>query len=169
MGIEIERKYIIKLPDFEKSREMSGYECSKIVQVYMPTSGGVSHRIRRRDLSSKTVFTETKKHRLDGMSAIEEEREITEAEYESLFAARDRTLNVITKTRHTFIYKNQLYEIDVYPEWRVSCIMETELNSRDSEALIPDFITVIKQVTGNFAYSNHAMAKSFPPELEEIG
>ena len=42
--------------------------------------------------------------------------------------------------------------------------METELESRDTEVLMPDFLSIVREVTGNKLYSNASMARSFPKE-----
>ena len=56
-------------------------------------------------------------------------------------------------------------EIDVYPEWKSTCIMEIELESEDEVPSLPDFIRVVKEVTADRRFSNHSMSKSFPEEL----
>ena len=164
-NLEIERKFVIELPDFEKMRKMSGYAFSDITQVYMKTVKGVSHRIRKRDGASGTVYTETKKTRIDEMTALEEECEIEKERYEELYSLRDEALRVITKRRHVFEYMGQIFEIDVYPEWQRSCIMETELKSKSQFPQIPDFISIVRDVTGVREYSNHSMARIFPKEI----
>ena len=164
-GVEIERKFIIELPDFEKMREMSGYECREITQAYMPTKDGVSHRIRKSAGIGGVIYTETKKRRIDEMSAIEDERVITKEQYLNLFEARDSELNVLYKCRHSFEFSGQVFEIDVYPEWTLSCIMETELKAKEDNPEIPPIIKIIREVTGERKYTNHSMARSFPKEI----
>ena len=61
-------------------------------------------------------------------------------------------------------YGGQLFEIDVYPAWKNTAIMETELDDREREVEIPTFIEIIREVTGYKAYSNASMSKSFPKE-----
>ena len=165
LGVEIERKYIIVLPNFDTVREMSGYKSYDITQVYMPTVDGVSHIIRKIVLNGEVKYTETKKRRIDAMSAYEDECEISEEKFLRLLDLRDNFLNVISKRRHVFDYLGQKFEIDVYPQWIRSCILETELQSREIFAEMPNFIKVIKEVTGERRYSNHSMAKEFPPEV----
>ena len=43
--------------------------------------------------------------------------------------------------------------------------MEVELESEDERMELPEFIRVIKDVTGLRDYSNHSMAHSFPAEI----
>ena len=71
---------------------------------------------------------------------------------------------MIAKTRKSFVYKGQLFEIDVYSEWNSTAVMETELASRNTVVEMPDFIEIVKEVTGIYSYSNASMAENFPEE-----
>ena len=92
------------------------------------------------------------------------EREISSDEFDSLALTSLSDRKPIHKTRHTFTYKKQLFEIDIYPEWQKTAIMETELDSTDREVEFPDFIKIVQEVTGNKKYSNAGMSKEFPKE-----
>ena len=165
-GIEIERKYIIKLPDVEKMKREDGYTVSNITQIYINSPAGVTHRVRKRAYPDKTVYTETRKTRIDKMSVLEDEREITEEAFLSLSNNVKVGTRPVLKTRHTFRRGKTVVEIDVYPEWKTTCILETELIDREEKVAFPDFIEIVKEVTGEFEYSNASMAKSFPPEIK---
>ena len=166
-GIEIERKYIIKIPDVEKMRAEEKYSPSEILQIYLSSPRGVTHRIRKRETGGAAVYTETKKIRIDKMSCHEDEREISEREFLALSKNIREGTQPIKKTRHVFIYEGHAFEVDVYPAWKSSCILETELASAGETVNFPDFIEVISEVTGNPAYTNYAMSKSFPEEIIE--
>ena len=99
------------------------------------------------------------------MSSHELEREIKRDEFDALAEKIAEGSRPIIKTRHTFDYLSQTFEIDVYPDWERTCIMETELPSRDTEVPFPDFIRMIAEVTGDKRYSNAAMSRKFPDEL----
>ena len=162
--VEIEKKYIISMPDSALLESMPEYTVSDIVQIYLSSQKGITHRVRSRSRLGNTVYTETKKVRIDKMSAFEDEREICREEFEKAALNIAEGTKPIVKKRHTFVYKNQLFEIDVYPQWKSSAIMETELESRDIEVEFPSFIKILSDVTGNRRYSNASMAKSFPEE-----
>ena len=98
------------------------------------------------------------------MSAKECEREITAAEFASLATKILDSTHPVSKVRHTFLYRGALFEVDVYPEWKHTAIMETELDSRDTTVEMPDFIEIVKEVTGDKSYSNRAMSQHFPEE-----
>ena len=148
-------------------RECGAYTSSEIVQIYLDSEAGVTRRVRSRAYPDGRVqYFETEKRRVDKMSAEEREREITKAEFDNFSLQIVQDTRPITKTRHTFDYLGQTFEIDVYPEWERTCIMETELPSRDTEVKMPSFIRIIVEVTGDKRYSNAAMSRSFPEELK---
>ena len=163
-NIEIEKKYIILKPTSDELFGMQDYSLSEIEQIYLSSPLGITHRIRSRKFPDKSVYTETTKVRIDKMSAYENEREITEEEFISLSSRRDTEARPIKKCRHTFVFCGQLFEIDIYPEWKNTAILETELNSRDTTVEFPDFIKIVADVTGDKRYSNASMSKSFPEE-----
>lgn len=165
--IETERKFLIDMPDLTVLRRQKGYRKSRIEQVYLPDAPGVTHRIRARKTKGKTVYTETIKTRISAMSAIEDEKEITAEEYHRLRLARDKKRRIVYKTRHLFYINGQSYEIDVYPQKNRSCILETELPSEESEVILPDFLHVIREVTGDRRYTNASLAKEFPEDWRE--
>ena len=165
--IEIERKYVISMPDVCAMQSEKGYTSSDIVQIYLTSAPHVTHRVRSRTKGGVTQYTETKKVRISGMSAYEDECEITESEFLALRENIDPDTTPIIKTRHTFVYQSQLFEIDVYPNWQSCAIMETELPSEDTVVEIPSFIKIIKEVTGIKAYSNASMSRVFPKEINE--
>ncbi len=163
-NIEIEKKYIIKKPEEKELLEMSEYTRSEITQIYLKSPRGITRRIRSRERSGNITYTETTKVRIDKMSAYEDEKEISCEEFERLSSEKDEKTLPIIKIRHTFVYEGQLFEIDVYPQWKSTAIMETELESRDKEVDFPEFITILREVTGDKKYSNAGMSRSFPKE-----
>ncbi len=163
-GIEIERKYIIMKPDLDLIKSISGSTVSEIVQTYLLSEGGVTHRVRRRTKDGITRYFETRKTRIDRMSVVEEEGEIAHEAYTELLSQIDPTSHPIHKTRYTLDHEGLTLEIDVYPEWQNTAILEVELPSRDTEPAFPDFIKIIREVTGEKRYSNAAMSCAFPRE-----
>ena len=164
VNVEIERKFIIEAPSEEELSKLPGHTASKILQIYLDSEFGETRRIRRREYPDRTVYYETKKVRIDGMSATETEREIGKDEFEQLRGSIKCGTVPVNKIRHTFPYGGHTFEIDVYPEWRRSCIMEVELKSRLEIVKFPPFIKIIREVTGDKNYSNAMMSKRFPRE-----
>lgn len=165
-NIEIEKKYIIIKPDIDELSKMEDYTFSEIEQIYLSSPKGITHRVRSRKFFDKKVFTETTKVRIDKMSAYENEREIAEEEFLSLALQRDGETRPIKKIRHTFDFCGQTFEIDIYPEWKNTAILETELECREKTVEFPSFIKIVADVTGDKRYSNASMSKKFPDEAD---
>ena len=163
--VEIERKYVIMMPDIRILREQEGYSVSHILQTYLESEPNVTRRVRSRDYGDRTVYTETEKTRIDEISSYEKEREISESEYKSLLRLVKQGTRTVHKTRHSFLYHGQIFEVDIYPEWKRTAIMETELISRKAMVEMPEFIGIVAEVSGDKRYSNASMAREFPSEL----
>lgn len=164
-GLEIERKFIIKMPDISLMSTRDEYTKSDILQIYITSLPGETHRVRKRAYADNILFFETRKIRIDNISSTEIEGEITEERFNELCKnILDGTLPIV-KTRHTFLYDSHTFEIDVYPNWTRTAVMEIELNDREEQVMIPEFISIIKDVTGDKKYSNAAMSRSFPEEI----
>ncbi len=164
MHIETERKFIIEMPEISQMEKCENYTVSNIEQIYLYCQQG-THRIRKRVYSDKTVYTETKKRRVSDKSAIEDESEILCEKYNNLKKNQENGTVILEKTRHSFLFCGFTLEIDVYPQWKRSAIMEVELESESAEPSFPSFIRIIKEVTGKKEYSNASMSHSFPPEI----
>lgn len=167
-ALEIERKFIIKLPEAELLKSFAEYTESEIEQIYLnPRPPFNSRRVRRRAYRlGRVLYFETAKRRISKLSAEESEREISEVEYRELILDIEEGTRPIVKTRKTFTYMGKVFEIDIYPEWKRTCIMEVELSSESESFAMPPEIEIIREVSGIGEYSNHAMAKRFPKECE---
>lgn len=166
--LEIERKFIIKKPDTEKMSQMPEYDKTAITQIYLLSDGGITHRIRSRKYRDRAVYTETVKKRIDEISVYEDEREIGGEEFLALSKKIDKTTRPISKVRHSFLYSGKTVEIDIYPEWKNTAIMEIELESRDDDISLPEFISVVREVSGIKEYSNASMSRRFPDEEKSV-
>ena len=161
-GMEIERKYLIAMPD-EEVRQSAG--ASEIVQTYLVNPRkGVTERVRSRTSGGTAVYTHTVKRKLSAMSREEDEHEISAAEYTEFLKRADIKRKPVYKTRYCLDYMGQLFEIDVYPFWTDRAIMEIELDSEEREVMLPPSIEVIKEVTGDGRYTNAAIAREVPEE-----
>ena len=162
--IEIERKYILVKPEIKALQSAENFTQSEIVQIYLASDEGVTHRVRSGSAEGRVLYTETIKRRIDKMSCDEREREISEEEFAFLSKKIAEGTRPIIKKRYTFEFCGQIFEIDVYPEWDKTAIMETELESREQTVGMPEFITIVREVTGDKAYSNASMSRIFPKE-----
>ena len=164
--IECERKLLVASFDLSLWRRRQGYGKSQITQTYLLSPAGVTARVRKREFGDKTVYTHTEKRRVNDVSAIENEREITRAEYEALLIEADPARHPVKKTRHTLPYEGHLLELDVYPFWKKQAVLEIELSHEGEAFSLPPEIRVLREVTADKAYKNAFLALRVPPEEE---
>ena len=164
--IETERKYVILKPSANILMSQEGFTSSDITQIYL-FDKEKTHRIRKRVFSDgREEYTENTKRRISALSSIETEEEISRERFCELEQQIAPGSTAVQKTRITFSYGGKLFEVDIYPEWNKTCILEVELENENESIDFPDFISVARDVTGDRKYSNHSMAYEFPNEID---
>lgn len=152
---EIERKYLIEFPDIKFLNNFKSCKRAEIVQTYLKSNNkNESVRIRQRGFKGTYSYTKTIKKDVSSTTREEIESKISQAEYISLLTQADNKRRQIIKTRYSLVYKNQYFEIDIYPDWHDRAIMEIELREENQKVVIPPFVKVIKEVTGDKSYRN---------------
>lgn len=165
LPLEIERKFLIALPDAALLGEKSVKRLA-IAQVYLrAVTSGAGRRIRRARCGDETRYYYTEKTRVTAVTRIEREHEITAAEFEALLSERDEALRTIEKTRYLVPFEGHTLEIDVFPFWRDRAFCECELQSEDEPLPLPDWLHVYREVTDDSRYTNRALARSVPDEI----
>jgi CYTH domain-containing protein len=159
-GFEIERKFLIKMPNEDMLGSLPEVQIVKITQTYT----GIGIRIRKWEEKGEIKYIKTVKKHLTNLTRIENESEITKEEYDSLSSFVDGERHPIEKTRYRLPYCGKLLEIDVFPFWKKQAFLEIELEGEEDVFFIPDFIEVIREVTDDPVYRNHALAKNIPAE-----
>jgi len=154
--VEIERKFLIKRPTDD---EIEIHKCvkSQIVQTYLKrVDPEVERRVRQRGIDGEFSYYYTEKKVKTACSRDEVERKITKDEYLTYLTEGIAT---VRKDRYCFFYENQYFELDIYPMWEDEAILEIELTDENANIQIPDWITVIKEVTGDKQYTNANLAR----------
>ena len=158
--LEIERKFLIERPSLSLLDALPNCERVDIIQTYLKTEADTEElRIRQRGANGHYIYFKTRKKKLSGMKRVEEEERLTQEEYLALMMLADPAYRPIHKERYCLSENGLYYEIDVYPDWPDQAIMEIELHSEDQEIVFPKGIHVIREVTGDPAYSNHELAR----------
>ncbi len=161
MPLEIEKKFLIRMPDLNWIINNTDCKVARISQTYLGLQkDGFGNRIRKIIIDGKTKYFFTSKKSLSDMTRIEYEKEITKKDYYSHLVKKpkDKTLY---KTRYIFNMNDLKYELDVYPFWKETAILEIELKDESQSYIIPDFIDVIADVTGNKDYSNSSFVSKY--------
>ncbi|MBE6616454.1 MAG: hypothetical protein E7587_10555 [Ruminococcaceae bacterium] len=164
MGIETERKFLIELPDLGFVSSMEGCRVREIVQTYLKDERGTGaeRRVRKITEGENITYVFTRKEHVTKMSRIEDEREISPDEYTRLYTEAKSELK---KTRYAFPFGERIVEIDVYPyeiggdAMNGKAVLEVELESEDEAIDLPEFVKVIRELTGTGEFSNKKLAK----------
>lgn len=157
---EIERKYRIERPGW--SQLPPDHQVIDISQTYLLTDNpNEERRIRRWSQHGATTYFETTKRASGGqlLERVEEEKQIPPERYQELLAEADPARRPIEKRRYCFLFQNQYFELDDLTSVRPGLfVLEIELTDKQQTVVLPDFITVIEEVTNNPAYTNNKLA-----------
>ena len=166
--LEIERKYLIRLPDVAALAAMPGCVIWDVEQTYLNRGAdGSSRRVRRIEVGGAVKYLFTSKRRVDAMSCEETEGEISPEEFAALEKQADPERRPVAKRRYRIPYEGQLLEVDVYRFWSDRATLEIELKDEGQPVKLPDWLHVIREVTGEDAYKNLNLALHVP--MEPIG
>ena len=153
-AIEEERKYIVELMG-----ELPDSIVSEITQTYLVAEPGCEVRLRRRGWHGKYVNVHTTKTPISDVEYVQTERQISNNLYNSLLQQADPYRQTIRKTRRSFIWKGQYFELDEFQAPVPGLlILETKGVAADESVKFPPFIRVIEDITGNKRYYNYNIA-----------
>lgn len=156
---EIERKFLIERPDTTWLESLPECRMVEISQTYLEDADGEHFRVRRRGYDGNYIYFHTVKKRVSDVKRIEIERRLTEAEYTSFVESAEYKKRSLTKDRYCLVYDSQYFEIDVFPFWDDRALVEIELSSESETVRLPEWMRVIKEVTGDAAYNNYELAR----------
>lgn len=166
---EIERKYLILMPDPSVLSPENGAVRYEIEQIYLASDNGVNRRIRRRTHETKTVCTYTEKVRISDLVRLETEHEIPLSDYEERKKEADPARLPLEKTRYVIPYNGHFCEIDLFPFWKDHALLEIECrDEKDAGALLPPpWLAVVRDVTSEPGYTSHALSRPDAPTRRE--
>jgi CYTH domain-containing protein len=152
--IEEERKYLV-----EVTGALPESIDSEITQTYLVADPDCEVRLRRRNWHGEMVNVHKTKKRISATEVLETERQVSNALYESLLQQADPYRSTIRKTRRSFIWRGQYFELDTYHEpVNNLVILETKGIAEQESVNFPPFLRIIKEVTGDKDYYNYNIA-----------
>ncbi len=143
---------------------------SRIEQTYLtPSSDFPVRRVRRRTTNGADVYTYTaKRPNAQGFGRLEVEKEISREEYVALLSEREPDTNTIRKERYCITASDgHILEIDVFEFWKKYAVLEIELASEDEPYIIPEYLTVVREVTFEPEFYNASLTR-FIPDIDDI-
>jgi CYTH domain-containing protein len=154
------RKFLVSsIPPLESFPAYSDFE---VCHDYLKSSDpSVQIRVRRRGKGDSNMFTYTTVKRLGGEVA-ESRKQISFREYEAFFAQRDLDRTTIYKRRYCFLWEGNYFQLDVYTDRnseRCKGLMFLEtFTDKANDLVLPDFLDIAREVTGEKEYSMHNLA-----------
>ena len=163
--LEIERKWLIRMPDLQQLREKAD-RIIDMEQAYLKGGApGVSMRVRKSVEGDKVTYHRNEKQKLSHTVRIEREEEIDEQHYKILLGFGNPTLRKIEKTRYCVPLADGLTaEIDVFPFWADRAFCEVEMPHVNTPVTLPDWLDVVREVSADKRYTNLALAREIPME-----
>ena len=155
---EIERKYLIRMPDAKVLSQYPDATVSAITQTYLHEKTHPHQRVRARETDGRVVYTHTHKTAVTDVTRVEIEQEITEDAYHAFLSCADANHATIYKIRYAIPFDGLVWEIDIYPFWQNVAILEVELSSEDQVFSLPPFVSVVREVTEEREFSNRQLA-----------
>ncbi len=152
--LEIERKFLVEMPDLAALAALPLCRSVEIWQAYIKAENGTAVRLRKRGRDGVFVYIKTQKKRLSASERIEIESRITQAEFENGV----KGFPVLSKTRWLIVSGGKCFELDIFPFWQNTAVLEIELKSANETFTLPPFLKVLEEVTDNKAYGNSAIA-----------
>ena len=159
---EIERKFLIEFPDISWLEKNKNCKKLEIIQTYLNSNIDEEIRVRQRGYDGNYIYTQTIKRNINDITRIEIEKRLTKDEYLNLLMNSDTSKHPIRKTRYCLTYKNQYFEIDIYPFWNDKAIVEIELNEENEKIEFP------KQEGILSVLSEKSIQSDLPPALAKV-
>lgn len=161
--LEIERKFLIAYPDPALLDLHSCKPKAEIEQTYLVGTGkNRSIRLRKSTIDGVIHYHRNEKQSQSGMTRIEQEEALDADTYRALLEFADPRRRSLRKTRYYVPAGTLTAEIDVFSFWNDRAVCEVELPDESTPVTLPEYLTVIREVTDDPRYTNTAMALDVP-------
>lgn len=158
MPVKRQQKFLIDLNSSDLSSIKSLGKVADIEQAYLISDDNVEKRIRR------IIFNDCVSYRLtvyrvnqDGEKCLVSEKQIDEKIYKNLMEFKVPGSNVIRKKRYYFSFEGKYMYVDIFENDNELGILEVNVN-HDEKVSVPDFVSVMDEVSTNKAYFNQELA-----------
>lgn len=154
-------KYLVEVNDdmINKIKKETNYSCVNISQHYLLAPQGVERRIRKRERNGSILYYLSDARVISTNERIKQDRIISERQYYEYLQEVNPELQAIEKVRHSFIFNNLFFKLDIFDFDKSRGLLSLEL-PEDGKVMIPSYVRIIKDVSDNTDYKNYNLAKS---------
>jgi len=155
------RKYLIEYPTLSQTNLMENIIVKDIVQIYLrEIEEGIERKIIRVFTNNNTICYYTEKKKNSELISNEKKQIITACEYLKFILEALTSINEIKKYKLCFTYENKNFELDVYPKHEEEATLNVEFEYDGKDAMLPPFISIIKEITNNRKYKDSSLAQN---------
>lgn len=160
-------KYSVDLSKTDLDGIIRNSRAMQIEQTYLKSEPNVEKRIRRIWINnSESYHFSVYKIMEDGTRVIVSEKSIDKKDYDQLMEYKDDNYETIRKNRYCFSDNGTYFNLDVFENMEDVGILE--INVLENEKVrIPDYITVMEDVSKNRDYYNKSIARKNGKELKK--
>ncbi|XP_070521572.1 TRPL translocation defect protein 14 isoform X1 [Cardiocondyla obscurior] len=153
-------KFLVKAP-LPADSEFPPFQDFDVVHNYLQSNNPkMQARLRKRGQKGHWSYIHTIRRPKMCGQVIEVKTQLTHRDYLNMLAQRDDSHFTIFKRRRCFLINNQYFQLDIYrepahPRCRGLMLLETytALTGDELKNILPQFLTIEKEVTGNPDYS----------------
>nr|XP_050859577.1 TRPL translocation defect protein 14 isoform X2 [Vespula vulgaris] len=153
-------KFLVKGP-LPSDNEFPPFQDFDVVHNYLQSNNPkMQARLRKRGQKGHWSYIHTIRRPKMCGQVIEVKTQLTHRDYLNMLAQRDDSHFTIFKRRRCFLINNQYFQLDIYkepahPRCRGLMLLETytALTGDDLKNILPQFLIIEKEVTGNPDYS----------------
>lgn len=154
--IKEQRKFLVSDVDLEKLEVLANKVL--ITQDYLKEENGYEYRVRKVSQGDEASYHFNVQKKVEGLRReIIQEKSLSKREYECLLATKSSDFDTCVKCRYSFVYKEQYYKLDIFEDGLM--ILEVNVTKENPELVIPDFTSVVEEVTGRKEYANINIAR----------
>ncbi|XP_067004207.2 TRPL translocation defect protein 14-like [Anabrus simplex] len=132
-----------------------------VVHNYLQTkTPALQARLRKRGQNGHWSYIHTIRKPKIHDQVVEVKTQLTRRDYLNILSQRDDSHFTIYKKRRCFLVNNQYLQLDIYkqpchPRCKGLILLETYTSAdhRDLQKILPNFLTIAKEVTGDPSYS----------------
>lgn len=159
--VERFKKYLVEVDDtvINNIKKEVNYSNVHITQQYLLAPNGIERRIRKRERDGSIIYYYSESHTLSTNERIKEDRILSERQYYDYVSEVNTYLNPIDKQRHSFIYDNHFFKLDIFNFDTTKGLLSLQL-PENGDIKLPSYIKVIKDVSDSNDYKNYNLAQS---------
>ena len=167
--IKKQEKYLVDLQETDISKIIEEGRGMHIEQTYLQSNGNIEKRLRRVCFNNcVSYYLNVFQIMEDGTKEIISGKQLDEKMYKQLLEFKDNDYETIHKTRYFFSHNGEYLYLDIFDDNYDLGILEANV-TEDNNIEIPEYISVLENVTKNNEYYNRNIAaKSETPKHKTL-